>query len=532
MTTAEAITTGDGIVQIAYLHSEHPSHSWVESMRIMLDHDLRQAVAAGADLAHCIENGYRIARKPLNMRCGAGLVAQTRNYAARLFLDKTDHEWLLFIDTDMGFAPDAAHRLLEVADPVERPVVGALCFAFMEAAFDGMGGWRRTIVPTMYRLGTTTNGDPSFCFYGDYEDDTVTQVAATGGAFLLIHRSVLEKLRAEHGDHWFDMFYDSAGDVVGEDFAFCARALNVGVVPVVHTGVKTTHHKEIWLSEEDYLAQQATTVAIDPTLTIHIDLQASLASLAANAHVREDGMLKLGDDLARYQQIIEATRPEVIVETGTRTGASARWFAELGPDVVTVDIDPDSATGVATGAGELTVTEPEDGRGGITWVKADSADPTTASGIAAVVNGRRCMVVLDSDHSAAHVAKEIDLYGPLVSPGCYLVAEDGIFGYAPLQLRAMHVPGQVGSPLDAIVAKLHDNPGWSRDVAIERTSPVSHHPAGWWIRLETLPPNPPTFTNQPVPGQPGVVRPVLSEPLSTYIGPGPVDEDEDEVRNA
>ena len=457
MTTTEV--TGDGIVQIAYLHPEHVSHSWHDSMRRTLDYDR--------------EHGARIAPLPLNMRTGSGRLVPNRNFATRLFLDKTPHEWMLFVDTDMGWEPDAVHRLLETADPAKRPVVGALCFALMESTYDGMGGHRFTIVPTMYKLGETKTGAPSFCYYGAYENNAVVPVAGTGAAFLLMHRSVLEKLRANVGDHWWDQFYDQAGDMVGEDIAFCARLNTLGVVPHVHTGVKTTHHKDIWLSEEDYLTQQATTVAIDPTLTIHIDVQASLASLAANAHVRDDGMLKLDADLDRYKQIIEATRPEVVVETGTRTGASARWFAEQGLDVITIDVEPREWEGLFHGT---------DDTGWITYLCSDSADPAVAQRTTELIAGRRCMVVLDSDHSGDHVAREIDLYGPLVTPGCYLVVEDGIFGYAPLQLRAMHVPGQDGSPLDAIVAKLHDNPSWSRDVAIERMSPVSHHPAGWWVR--------------------------------------------------
>lgn len=269
--------SGDGIVQVAYLHREHVSHSWVESMRGMWEYDL--------------DHGRRIARKPLNLRCGSGLVASTRNYGARLFLDHTPHEWLLWIDTDMGFAPDSVHRLLEeAADPVKHPVAGALCFAYMETQYDGMGGWRRTIVPTMYRLGTEEgSGKPSFCYYGDYVDNTVTQVAGTGGAFLLIHRTVLEKLRAEHGDHWFDQMYDHAGDIIGEDIAFCGRLLAAGVVPVVHTGVKTTHHKELWLSELDYAAQRAVTVQVDPDLLV-----------GDEAFVSGDG-----DEVARLDSLIE-----------------------------------------------------------------------------------------------------------------------------------------------------------------------------------------------------------------------------------
>jgi cephalosporin hydroxylase len=107
-----------------------------------------------------------------------------------------------------------------------------------------------------------------------------------------------------------------------------------------------------------------------------------------------------------------------------------------------------------------------------------------AADVRELVRGRRCMVILDSDHSAPHVTTEIGLYGPLVSPGCYLVVEDGLFAYAPQQLRQQHFPdGLDGSPLDAVAELLVDNPDWSRDIAIERAHPVSSNPAGYWVRV-------------------------------------------------
>ncbi len=105
-----------------------------------------------------------------------------------------------------------------------------------------------------------------------------------------------------------------------------------------------------------------------------------------------------------------------------------------------------------------------------------------AAGVAAVVNGRRCMVVLDSDHSGPHVAREIELYGPLVSPGCYLVVEDTVFGYGESARVLQGLEDMVGSPLDAVSVKLVGSPDWSRDVAIERVHPISSNPGGWWIR--------------------------------------------------
>lgn len=201
-------------------------------------------------------------------------------------------------------------------------------------------------------------------------------------------------------------------------------------------------------------------------LAVAVDVEASLLTLARNQHVWPDGMLKLGPDLVRYAHIIKATNPEVVVETGTRTGGSARWFALQGVQVITVDISP--------------VVAPH---AQVVCVTGDSADPAVVARVAALVAGRRCMVSLDSDHSTAHVAAEIKLYGPLVSPGCHLVVEDGIFGYASDELRTQHgLGGMVGSPLEAIAAQLDGNPDWLRDVAVEQLRDVSHHPAGFWVR--------------------------------------------------
>ena len=182
------------------------------------------------------------------------------------------------------------------------------------------------------------------------------------------------------------------------------------------------------------------------------------ASLAATGRQNADGAVKVAEDLARYEVIIASSKPEVIVECGTWLGGSTAWFADRVPSVITIDIEP-----------RLRPEVPN-----ITWMVGDSIHPDMVALVAAWVGGRRAMVVLDSAHDAEHVRREIELYGPLVTPGCYLVVEDGI-------ARWMDEP-YPGSPLDAIESELVDNDDWQRDTATEAMHPVSMHPAGWWIR--------------------------------------------------
>lgn len=233
-------STGDSSVLVAYLYSTRVSHSWHVSMMNAIAYDK----SVGLNV---------ITAMPFGVFCGGpnGLV-EGRNMAVAHFLDKTDHEWLLFVDTDMGFQADAIERLLLAADPVERPIVGGLCFAMKHTVADQHGGFRVMPVPTLFMWAKNPGQGVGFANRFIYPPDTMVQVAGTGAAFILIHRSVLDSIRAQHGDVWFNFVQYGDGVQVSEDLAFCWRAAEVGAPVFVHTGVKITHHKEMWLSERDY----------------------------------------------------------------------------------------------------------------------------------------------------------------------------------------------------------------------------------------------------------------------------------------
>lgn len=188
----------------------------------------------------------------LHGQYGAGGIVQGRNDIARAMCDTSSAEWLLFIDTDMGFDADMADRLIESADPVDRPVVGALCFAQKNDGTKPHGArWFRTM-PTLFkfvRFEDQMGVSPIF----DYDRDALVKCDATGAAALLIHRSVLEEMRERFGDEWFTPIRPEGGTVFSEDISFCARLVGMGVPLYVNTGIRTTHDKGgIFLDEEQY----------------------------------------------------------------------------------------------------------------------------------------------------------------------------------------------------------------------------------------------------------------------------------------
>jgi len=143
-------------------------------------------------------------------------------------------------------------------------------------------------------------------------------------------------------------------------------------------------------------------------------------------------------DMWNYQEIIAEHGIEWIVETGTRHGGSALFFADLlaarGASglVISVDIDHDL------------LQAPRHER--LRLLKGDSAAPEVVNAVKALLPADRppMFVILDSDHRKAHVLRELAAYVPLMQSGDYLVVEDSCVNGHPV--RPDFGPG----PMEAI----------------------------------------------------------------------------------
>jgi cephalosporin hydroxylase len=167
-------------------------------------------------------------------------------------------------------------------------------------------------------------------------------------------------------------------------------------------------------------------------------------------HYRGVRTLKLPLDMWNYQEIIYANNLHWVVETGTRHGGSALFFADLlaagGREgvVVSIDVTHDALDPAALG-------HPR-----IRYLLGDStAEPVVKQAMECVPARRQggMLLILDSDHAAPHVFRELTAWVPLLRPGDYLVVEDTIVNGHPV--RPEFGPG----PMEAIVAYLAENPG-------------------------------------------------------------------------
>lgn len=181
--------------------------------------------------------------------------------------------------------------------------------------------------------------------------------------------------------------------------------------------------------------------------------------------------LKLPSDVWNYQEIIFESGIEWVIETGTRHGGSALFFAETlaarGAKglVLSVDID--------TSANHVRQHER------IRFLVGDSGSSEMAQQLASLLPAGRgpLFMILDSDHSHDHVRRELDVLVPLLRKGDYLIVEDSCVNGHPV--RPDFGPG----PFEAAAGFIQDNPGvLIPDPGRERKFGATGAPGGYYYK--------------------------------------------------
>lgn len=174
------------------------------------------------------------------------------------------------------------------------------------------------------------------------------------------------------------------------------------------------------------------------------------------------------NDLWVIQEVISRLKPSLIIETGTNRGGSSLFYAHLMDllghgRIITIDVEK--------------LHEHYHPR--IEYLIGSSSGPEVIARVQSAVQNTDgpVLVILDSDHSQSHVTQELGLYHPFVTPGSYLLVQDGIID--TLSRFAHARPG----PLPAILEFLDQHPEYQVDAALCEQFPITHHPQGWLKRL-------------------------------------------------
>ena len=197
-------------------------------------------------------------------------------------------------------------------------------------------------------------------------------------------------------------------------------------------------------------------------------------------------VIQLPEDMLRMQEVIFSTQPDVIIETGVAHGGSLIFYSSLCKAMeqgrvigIDIEIRPHNRQAIEA--------HPLNDR--ITLIEGSSTAPDIVAQVKALVQpGEKVLVILDSNHSYAHVMAELQAYACMVTPGSYIVATDGImFDLADVPRGT---PGWVtDNPTCAArdFAAQHpefqiEQPGWPFNES-ELDQNMTHWPGAWLKRL-------------------------------------------------
>ncbi len=118
-----------------------------------------------------------------------------------------------------------------------------------------------------------------------------------------------------------------------------------------------------------------------------------------------------------YQEILYEVRPQVVVELGSAYGGSTLFLCHildlLGVEATVVSVDQQHSHFAA-----------EHQR--IEKVTGDTRSPEVIARVGELCDGKRTLLIHDASHVADVVLEDLRNYGPLVTPGSYMIVEDGV----------------------------------------------------------------------------------------------------------
>lgn len=189
-------------------------------------------------------------------------------------------------------------------------------------------------------------------------------------------------------------------------------------------------------------------------------------------------LIQLPADIVGTQEIIWETKPDLIIETGIAWGGSIVMWASLlhligkgeviGIDVALPQKNIDEIMKYPFSQERITLIH-----------NSSIAAETLEQVRARIKPGMSVMVILDSNHTHAHVLEELRLYAPLVTSGQYLIVSDTIVDLIPPQKHRARPWGPGDNPGTALDAYLLETDRFERDGYVNDKMLMTCSPGGY-----------------------------------------------------
>lgn len=193
-------------------------------------------------------------------------------------------------------------------------------------------------------------------------------------------------------------------------------------------------------------------------------------------------IIQFPQDMLAMQEIIWATKPDLIIETGIAHGGSLIYYAslmemmQLDGYVLGIDID--------IRAHNRAEIEAHPMHKRIQMIQGSSIAADTVAQVAQHAKGKKSvLVILDSNHTHEHVQQELNHYAPFVTKDNYLVVFDTLVEDMPDDLIQDRPWGKGNNPKTAVREFLKTNDQFEIDKAIEAKILITVAPDGYLKRV-------------------------------------------------
>jgi len=183
------------------------------------------------------------------LRSQGNQIARQRQTVIDYWYDKTDYEWLLWVDSDVVISPEKFKLLWDNKDAEKRPLVTGVYFTT-----DNPEEPLMVPMPTVFSFVNDGEGGFGLSRVHPLPVNELIKVDAAGMGFILMHRSIVPKVREVSPEGQLFMEMGRGSKFIGEDIFFFALCDKAEVPLHCNTGATAPHMKRFSFDEHYYKA--------------------------------------------------------------------------------------------------------------------------------------------------------------------------------------------------------------------------------------------------------------------------------------